>query len=1132
MDPGRCRRAGLAVIVSIVAASAGQEGVGGIEGSAAGGEEGFGVLAPIGGGAPHRGKQGHRAGGGGKRVRPELAESQGSGIAAGWYCTSIKDETPAYAYNDMNCDGSGKTQNCGQAWCCRAVGYECSKSHRVGEAACDATKIPRCQGDAAKMLMESQGTHGKKVKLRKLTDPPPHSRLAEAQGDSSKNSKKESKAAAEKGGGAKGTTHTHTHTIEIHQTTVHHYEDDEDEPLSDDQKTLRVMQKKLYRANQAAFAATSAMSAKKANSEVHEKLRAGIINPADEHIQNVQKAFDTASANAAVFNITVVTSDAVRVQQEVARQAAAEVAHWETRVAQGARADSARERAKDLAKGILKTPEEEAKQLKKAMRKLAREDRTLKEVQTKSVKAKRQTNTKMEDLKHQEAETDELTTLLTNLRVSTAHAKASLVTNAGRLKHSAEVLRLQKGVLERARDARKDGGSKADVVKAEASLAAARREYDLDKENHMRTKELLVKYKEAGETAKDIDAGEKANPPACRLLQSQIEKKKEELAQMTDDAEAKQLQVTLADLDEQKMRIPGCGGTADGVAAEVSKEETVAESKEKAQILREKATKATEKQTDLALRMDRAKERLRKATGKDDELQRRLKTSMLRLSELGSMNVSVAMATQKNFDHVVNSTKTKSEALTQDEEDLKKQLKLAEQGEQAASNGTKPAEKNFVKTLEDRLRRVKKAASAAAQRYAVMSKVGELGRKLAATNNQLAVMTKPVSVLEGEASKLTKQLSATTKEYQNIMQQYEARTNVQEKQALYTKASDLKKNLIRLREKTVQTNNALRKWNFVREARDLSAKIDGARAAVQNEPAGSDKITGLELRVLRLQKRLGKLNSEQTSVEMQRLGDSSALLKKQHILNAQMLKSAQHEAASGTSAKAKVLAMISVERLQDEMDVLARKQESNFQRAKVLAEHRKIEGAQARVLDAETFGTHTGPPLKTLQKRLHEAKQSLFKEEQIQIGIEEKNIAFVESRIGKLNKEVSGIDSSSNKAVDKMRLEHLRRQIGALQQTLETSKKSVQEAQLTLKAGKIKMQILQAQSAAEKVAQLDPSNVEAELHRLQALKQKPPEQIQKAMKLATEVAAAADERDAARAELEKLEPEKTVLERQ
>merc|ERR1711998_40938 len=82
-----------------------------------------------------------------------IATSDGTGVGAkyGFYCTSKGDSSPQYAYNDKNCLANGKTQQCGEVWCCggptvKAGLYSCQRSARVKASLCTGIKKPSCSG--------------------------------------------------------------------------------------------------------------------------------------------------------------------------------------------------------------------------------------------------------------------------------------------------------------------------------------------------------------------------------------------------------------------------------------------------------------------------------------------------------------------------------------------------------------------------------------------------------------------------------------------------------------------------------------------------------------------------------------------------------------------------------------------------------------------------------------------------------------------------------------------------------------------------------------------------------------------------------------------------------------------------
>jgi len=79
---------------------------------------------------------------------PSLGESLGS-TTHGYYCTPKGQMSPGYAYSDKDCLADGKTQQCGEVWCCGHENgkevYSCSREHRAPLANC-AGKKPVCSG--------------------------------------------------------------------------------------------------------------------------------------------------------------------------------------------------------------------------------------------------------------------------------------------------------------------------------------------------------------------------------------------------------------------------------------------------------------------------------------------------------------------------------------------------------------------------------------------------------------------------------------------------------------------------------------------------------------------------------------------------------------------------------------------------------------------------------------------------------------------------------------------------------------------------------------------------------------------------------------------------------------------------
>merc|ERR1711871_336461 len=555
--------------MAIIATSLAQEDVSGYGGAEHSGEEDdFGGLSPI--------SQGLRRAedlGGGILGEPKLGDGESSGlghVAAGWYCTSMHDENPSYAYNDMNCDGrSSKVQNCGQAWCCKAIGYECSASHRVHAAACMGKAKPRCQGAMRTNLMEAKASVGK-------VRHPASYRLAETKG-------------GKKGGSVWPKKATHSKATAMRA-------EDEDESESAHQKQLDHEKVALHKAKEAAFAATSALSAKQALDKALADRKKGIAHP-QEYLNRLRAADAKARDNAKSFGIQQITDDEVSSRQNAARRQASDVSQLETMVRQERGHAAAKKRAHALLNAAASSGKV-SKELKEETRKLQRDGVTLKEVKTKSKLASKQTNSKMKQLVREEKHTDELNLLLTRLDAAAKKAQEQVVNTAGKLSMAKKRLNLAKTELSRAK------ADKRGVPKAKKALSAARKGYEKLKEKNMRSKELLMKYKDAGDTAKDIEAGKEVELAPVRLLRDQLKKKMAELAKVSpDSAEAATLKAVVLDLKNAIKRAQRSVVTEEKDISTKSKE---AKDSAKGKLMREKADEIKAKKTKISDKVGKA----------------------------------------------------------------------------------------------------------------------------------------------------------------------------------------------------------------------------------------------------------------------------------------------------------------------------------------------------------------------------------------------------------------------------------------------------------------------------------------------------------------------------------------------
>jgi hypothetical protein len=78
-----------------------------------------------------------------------LGESVGGdGDGYGYFCTPKGQMRPDYGYNDKDCSADGKTQQCGETWCCKMQNghYSCPRTNRVDTKHCAPQAQPVCSG--------------------------------------------------------------------------------------------------------------------------------------------------------------------------------------------------------------------------------------------------------------------------------------------------------------------------------------------------------------------------------------------------------------------------------------------------------------------------------------------------------------------------------------------------------------------------------------------------------------------------------------------------------------------------------------------------------------------------------------------------------------------------------------------------------------------------------------------------------------------------------------------------------------------------------------------------------------------------------------------------------------------------